>query len=111
MELKDFVSKTIMGIIEGVRDAQILAREYDAFVNPADTGVLSVSKTIMAKDNDNITFLQRVDFSLSLMEYKSIDGGVGIKVAKIGGEQQNTIENKVSFSVPLVLPTDRCKRH
>lgn len=67
MELKDFVSKTLIDIITGVKDAQVLAKEYGASINPANTGILSASKAIMAKDNDNITFLQRVDFSLSLL--------------------------------------------
>lgn len=107
MELKDFVSKTLIDIITGVKDAQVLAKEYGASINPANTGILSASKAIMAKDNDNITFLQRVDFSLSLQEYSSIDGKIGIGVViKTGGKQQNTTENKVSFSVPIALPTD-----
>lgn len=107
MELKDFVSKTLIDIVEGVKDAQVLAREYDASINPANTGILTSSKTIMAKDNGNITFLQRVDFSLSLQEYSSIDGKIGIKVVMAGGELHNMTENKVSFCIPIALPTDK----
>lgn len=110
MELKDFISKTLMDIIAGVKDAQILAKEYGASINPSNTGILSVSKAIMARDNDNITFLQRVDFSLSLQEYNSIDGKIGIGIVKAGGEQQSATENKVSFSVPVALPVDSQER-
>lgn len=65
MDLKDFVSETLKEIIEGVKDAQEFAKEKGAIINPSKFGTVT-PKAIMSKDNDEISAVQRIDFSLSL---------------------------------------------
>ena len=106
MDLKDFVSETLKEIIEGVKDAQNFAIENGAVINPTSFGVVS-PKAIMSKDNDEVTSVQRIDFSLSLQQSYAADGKVSIGVMDIGkieGEYRNIKENRVNFSVLVVLP-------
>ena len=104
MDLKDFVSETLKEIIEGVKGAQDFAIEN--VINPTSFGVVS-PKAIMSKDNDEVTSVQRIDFSLSLQQSYAADGKVSIGVMDIGkieGEYRNIKENRVNFSVLVVLP-------
>ena len=96
MDLKDFVSETLKEIIEGVKDAQDFAIENGAVINPTSFGVVS-PKAIMSKDNDEVTSVQRIDFSLSLQQSYAADGKVSIGVMDIGkieGEYRNIKENR-----------------
>lgn len=110
MELKDFVSETLKGIIAGVKDAQEYARQNGACINPIDMGIVKGSNAIMRVGNDSITFVQKVDFSLCITDGSSHVGKAGIevmntlKIGEIGGNMSQTVENRVTFSVPLALP-------
>ncbi len=106
MELKDFVCETMKGIIAGVEDAQKYAKEHGAIINPTKFGVVA-PKAIMNKDNDEITSIQRIDFSLSLQQSHAADGKLSIGVLDIGkieGEYKSIKENRVNFSVLIALP-------
>ena len=96
MDLKDFVSETLKEIIEGVKGAQDFAIENGAVINPTSFGVVS-PKAIMSKDNEEVTSVQRIDFSLSLQQSYAADGKVSIGVMDIGkieGEYRNIKENR-----------------
>lgn len=106
MDLKDFISETLKEIIAGVEDAQKYAGEHGAIINPTKFGVV-VPKAVMNKDNDEMTSIQRIDFSLSLQQSYAADGKVSIGVLDIGkieGEYRNIKENRVNFSVLIKLP-------
>lgn len=72
MELNKFISETLKEIIAGVKDAQEFARENGAVINPTRFGIVK-PKAIMSKDNEEMTSVQRVDFSLSLEQGFSAD--------------------------------------
>ena len=108
MELNKFISETLKEIIAGVKDAQEFARENGAIINPTRFGIVK-PKAIMSKDNDEMTSVQRVDFSLSLEQGFSADGKINIGVldiGKLGGDYKSQHTNTVNFSVLIVLPTD-----
>ena len=103
MELKEFVSETLKEIIAGIKDAQEYAKENGAIINPTHFGIVK-PKAIMNKDNDEITSVQRVDFSLSLEQGFSADGKINIGVldiGRLGGDYKSQ-----HFSVLVVFPTD-----
>ena len=83
MDLKDFVSETLKEIIAGVKEAQEYAKEHGAIINPTKFGIVA-PKAIMNKDNDEVTSIQRIDFSLSLQQSYAADGKVSIGVLDIG---------------------------
>ncbi len=108
MDLKEFVSETLKEIIAGIKEAQEYARESGAVINPTKFGIVKPN-AIMSKDNDEITSVQRVDFSLFLKQGFSADGKINIGVldiGKLGGDYKNQHTNTVHFSVLIVLPTD-----
>lgn len=108
MDLKDFVSETLKEIIEGVKDAQEFAKEKGAIINPSNFGTIT-PKAIMSKDNDEVSAVQRIDFSLSLKQGYKTGGKIGVEIldlGSLGGEYQKISENRVNFSVLVILPTD-----
>lgn len=108
MDLKEFVSETLKEIIAGIKDAQEYAKENGAIINPTHFGIAK-PKAIMNKDNDEITSVQRVDFSLSLEQGFSADGKINIGVldiGRLGGDYKSQNTNTVHFSVLVVFPTD-----
>ena len=107
MDLKDFVSETLKGIIDGVVDAQSYALKKGACINPVQMGIARQTNAIMRVGNDSITYVQKIDFSLSVQQSHLADGKIGIEVLdilKIGGAYEKFIENRVSFCVPMALP-------
>lgn len=108
MELNQFISETLKEIIKGVKDAQPFAKENGAIINPTTFGVVSPT-AIMNKDNEEMTSVQRVDFSLSLEQSFSANGKISIGVldiGNVGGKYNNLKTNTVNFSVLVTLPTD-----
>lgn len=107
MDLKDFVSETLKGIIDGVVDAQSYALKKGACINPVQMGIARQTNAIMRVGNDSITYVQKIDFSLSVQQSHLADGKIGIEVLdvlNIGGAYEKFIENRVSFCVPMALP-------
>lgn len=82
MKLKDFVSERLKEIIAGVKEAQKYADENGAIINPSEFGV-AAPKAIMSKDNNEISTVQRIDFSLSLQQTCNAEGKVGIEILEI----------------------------
>lgn len=96
MELKEFVTKTILDIIDGVRDAQKL-NKTTAQINAA-----TASRGI-----ENIDF----DVALSVTDGDEKDRGITVSIpsiSKVGSfrrkESRETTEQRVKFSVPVAYP-------
>lgn len=104
-----FISKIIPFVREYSRyteNSKEYAKEHGAIINPTKFGIVA-PKAIMNKDNDEVTSIQRIDFSLSLQQSYAADGKVSIGVLDIGkieGKYENIKENRVNFSVLITLP-------
>lgn len=108
MELNLFISETLKEIIKGVKDAQPFAKENGAIINPTNFGIVKPN-AIMNKDNEEVTSVQRIDFSLSIEQSFSADGKISIGVldlGNLGGKYNNQKTNTVNFSVLVTLPID-----
>ena len=114
MELKEFVSKTLLQIIEGVREAQASVDKLDGMVNPyidptsmqkqhtlGLTGHIGERKAVLPVEFDVV---------LSISEDSNVKSGAGIFVGAIGlGVQgqsvdSNSSQSRVKFLIPIVLP-------
>jgi hypothetical protein len=113
MELKDFISQALSQIVDGVKEAQEKASEQGAYINPTnikdrDTSSRHIFINDKSIDVNNIDF----EVEVSTMDGNSKSGKAGIFVADIisvgaKNENQNTTmaRNKLSFVVPVALPT------
>jgi len=100
MELKEFVSGTLVEIIEGVKEAQSKTMDrakHGTYVNPGCQGA-------------NSTRPIEFDVAVTAVEGQKTKGGVGIFVGPVGlgshgqSEVQNTSLSRIKFTVPIVLP-------
>ena len=96
MELKEFVTKTILDVIEGVRDAQ-LSNKTTAQINAATAG----------RKIENIDF----DVALSVTDGNEKDRGITVSIPSISKagsfgrkESRETTEQRVKFSIPVAYP-------
>ena len=112
MELKDFVSETLKQVMEGVKMAQEKATELGGTVNPA--GFINTDKSAPRSiQGDLIAHVINFDIVVSTNDTDKAKGGVGIFVGEIGvgvrgeAESQSTAVNRIQFSVPVYLPTQK----
>lgn len=108
MELKEFISNTLMQIIEGMKDAQVRSSDLGAIINPRSISGSSLS----AKVKDKTHSVQEIGFEVALTSTtdenskKGIGvafGNIGIGANKAQGEQEVSVTN-VRFSVPVIFP-------
>lgn len=103
MELKDFIAKALLQIIEGVRIAQ--SGNEGANVNAQMAGAEFGGHIVNVGDYGVAT---RVDFDVSVNAETT--GGAGAKLTVMGvgvgggAEHRAGSANRISFSVPVRLP-------
>lgn len=108
MELKQFISETLIQIIEGVADVQELARRKGALVSPDVNSPDSGSILINPRG-------QLIEFDVAITTSENIEGIVkaGVFVGGFGlgsqgkGESQSQTLSHIKFSIPLYLPPQR----
>jgi len=103
MELKDFVAKTLLQVIEGVRIAQ--SGEDGPNVN-ADMAGASFGGNLINVGSYGVA--TRVDFDVSVTAESSAGAGAKLTVMGVGvgggAEHKAGSANRISFSVPVRLP-------
>ena len=111
MDLKEFVSETIVQIVSGVVDAQQKTTELGAKVSPKLTGGANygVQHGFLAAEG-GATQVVQFDVALTAKEGTGTKGGIGIVagIVSLGSSGQSNEENasvsRVKFSVPVTLP-------
>ena len=113
MDLREFVSQTLIQIAGGVKDAQVLVEDYDAIVNPKlHTSHEQASKQGLLHSDDMFIPIVQFDVALTVVESTGTKGGIGVFAGAIhlgsSGQSQaeNTSVSRVRFSVPLALPNN-----
>lgn len=113
MELKEFLSETLLAIIAGVTDAQRKASEHGALVNP--TGLMRNVSNVSDNaiwDNSNNNYARTISFDIAITAEDTATGGAKVKVLSgllggdIGGEKgnKNSVASRIQFVVPVLLP-------
>lgn len=116
MELKEFIKTAIADITGAVSELQ---NELDngAIVSPSLPNPIS-NGTVIDPENDRINRpISKIDFDVAITVGDTSATGAGVKAgiqifsAKIGGENTTHTENmsRMSFSIPVVLPTAHVK--
>ena len=108
MELKDFVSRTLTDIAEGVATGAKAAAEFGAVVNPKSA---TLGGELRHADETQIEFT----IGLTVTDAASAKGGIGV-VAGIFAVGARGETNEVSastthikFAVPVILPSQSRK--
>ena len=116
MELKEFISQSLVQIIEGVKDAQSKVNSQTAKINPEMQRILNESSGGYAAfgwakgGGPNPVFLVDFDVAVTAEEGKNTKGGVGVVagVFALGTQGQsqkaNSAISRIQFKVPLLLP-------
>jgi len=120
MDLKDFVSETLLSIISGVTDAQEKAKEFGAHVNPGGlTRNISNISDNSIWDNSTNNYAQPVSFDVAVSAEDTAKGGAKVKVLSgiLGGDiggvkgNKNVVASRVQFVVPVLLPAHELDKH
>jgi hypothetical protein len=117
MELKEFISQTLVQIAEGISEANEQLSASDAVVNPPNVSVSNSSSnplygTIKKDFESTFTPVQKIDFDISVTATKGsgTNGGIKIGIGTISlgsegrSENENQANNRIKFSVPMVMP-------
>ena len=113
MELKEFISETLISIISGVSEAQKEATKLGAHVNP--TGLMRNTSNIADNaiwDNSSNNYAQPVSFDIAVTVEDKAQVGAKIKViaaifgadAEAKQENKDSLASRVQFIVPILLP-------
>lgn len=111
MELKEFVSQSLLQIFEGVKDAQEKTNELNGSVAPKIIAPQRDNPSILGLNHNQAVILVNFDVSLNTIDSTATKAGFGLFVAAFGGGAQTgeTTANKefswLHFSVPVVLPS------
>ncbi|CAN7720037.1 hypothetical protein [Mesorhizobium sp. LjNodule214] len=103
MDLKDFISASLLQIIEGVKNAQAEAGGDN--INAAQFSQQPGGNIIHAGEYG---LFSRVDFDVAVSAETAGKGGVDLKVFGVGigagADKKATAANCIVFSVPVRLP-------
>lgn len=118
MELKNFISSTLVEIAEGIKDAQEKFKEMGGVVNPSNifmqNGLCSPGGNPQ-KSPDRCYNLSNIEFEIELAENNDSENraGIGVLLSQIGlgantrEQHLSASMNKVKFNVQVKFPTDR----
>ena len=113
MELKEFISETILQIASGVIDAKEKCKDLNVIVNP--DLIVGANNDYFVPNKGTYSIKRRVQMinmdicvTVSESEKEGIEGKVGIKIFGIGANstesKDSTNESRVRFSIPVCLP-------
>lgn len=111
MDLKDFVSETIVQISQGLIEAQEKAKDLGTVINPP---LFTKPDDIIVKDNYGNTdqAAQFIDFDICLTvenaNNSEAKGKISIFSCSLGGGESSSVNignmNRIKFTIPVVFP-------
>ena len=116
VKLEDFISQSLIQIINGVKAAQAHAKEHNAEIisNRMNTINSSSGSTVYMDQNEYIypQVFQSIEFDIAVTasSHGGIKGGMGIVIPVIGigynatKTNENSSISRIKFSIPIVLP-------
>ncbi len=116
MELKDFVSQTLIQITQGVADAQAALAPMGAKVNPKLSNLLPKGEKSYGAfawadgEGANPVLLVKFDVAVTTTKETKTKGGIGVVagIVSLGStgatDKGNTDASRITFEVPLMLP-------
>jgi len=113
MDLKQFVTETLVQIAQGVSEAQTAVRDVGGFANPALRGVAGRESYWGSLETGHHVFLVDFDVAITVAKGKGTNAGAKLEVTSIfslgaGGKSSEETQStsRVKFKVPMALPVD-----
>ncbi len=111
MELRQFISDVLESIIVGVKEAESVAVDHGAIINPYKIQTEFGGNNLGRKTSTKIHGSQLVEFDIALTVEDSSgkDGGAQISVLSVGlggklsSSSHNSTVSRVKFAIPVVL--------
>ena len=118
MDISEFIKETIKEVSDGVFQASIHCSQSGVIVNPTITVGENGEYYIPVKPSSVAMQrrVQKIDFDIAVEVIESEEtggeGGVSLHVFTVKGnltnKMINSTINRVSFSIPICLPTQSC---
>jgi hypothetical protein len=116
MNLDEFISESLKGIIKGVKDSQDFAKENGGRVNPHFVnGTTNHKKNdfIKIESNENFTMITDITFDIAVTasdkKESGLSGSINVLSLKMGGkhegEEFNETVSRIKFLVSVALPS------
>ena len=116
MELKEFVTESIIQITDGITRAQEALKDEWVRINPKPAADVSVvSPMLYTAENGAGVFALTFDVAVSA-EDKEGGGGFGIKVLNVGvnlsdaSQETRSTFSRVTFTVPIAYPLKKLQK-
>ena len=113
MELKDFVKRTIVQIVEGVKAAQEATKEAGAEVNPEGLRYISTEDNKEGRRYSDLGYFTediQFDVAIAASEGTETKGGIGVFMGPVllgsqgKSDAGNSTVSRIKFTVPVRLP-------
>jgi hypothetical protein len=112
MELKDFVSQSIIQIVDGIVEAQQHCKGKSALVNPSGARLGSVLAGSSMNLESGGGIIESIGFDISIVAEESTDKNgkvrLGVSMMQIGGGasagSKDSTTSRIKFSVPVRFP-------
>ncbi|MBH0048447.1 hypothetical protein [Pseudoalteromonas sp. NZS11_1] len=116
MDLKEFISESIVEIVEGIVDAQSRIKSDDALIVPSVHNVFTQSKSggtnlaIGWDKKGNLINSVEFDVAVTSSEGTETKGGIGVVAGIVAlGSQGKSLENnqsisRLKFRIPISFP-------
>lgn len=113
MDLKEFVSSTIIQVMEAVSETQGPARALGGYVNPTAQAHAKGDHLLGNTATDQAIYAIEFDVAVTVGSESGMEGGAKLHVASIislGGKAKSGDKlesvSRVKFTVPITLPVD-----
>jgi len=113
MDIREFVSSSILQVMEGVADTQERARELGGYVNPTAHSLNANGGHIGITANSLAIYPIAFDIAVTVGGESGMEAGAKLQVASIvsiGGKGKSADKHetisRVKFSVSVTLPVD-----
>lgn len=112
IKLEDFITEVLGQIIKGVKNADAVAAEHEAIINPP--AYRSTQGYLYHDVDHNIgNSIEEIEFDIAITAVEKSEGkagaGIFVSVIGLGAQTKEGLENstisRIKFSVPIKLPS------
>lgn len=113
IELRDFISNSLIQLIDGILNAQAYAESNGAKINPSEKFFSNFEKMSRTEKGHQLVNVVEFDVAVAVIENKQLAGGIGIVIPELSLGYQGKIDtsknaiSRIQFSIPVILPTQK----